>query len=361
MKRKSLIVSALGSLFSLLGSSSIRAETFLDWNPLPPELPPMEYDAIFFDPDDPASWNWSQSFSNEIKDLFVAAPIHSIPYEPIVEYDGSHNDFEASLSFSSPGVYAAKIDFLDDSLEDTIQFFYAGASVSNNKCDTCKPLTHSRPVEIEHPGADLIIIDTQRDGDNKFVEVAAEILDGEQEAGNVQGAINLVNQAFTNNGNKPVSVKIVGHGAGNIISIGGGQNPGAGQFLQNSNADVQNFVNQLKGKISALTLKGCCIAQGVNEPGRNHLMEVLADGLGVPVTSWNETITAVRPRTLLGITLREGYFGIDVHGEKGSIQPVPEHSSTVSLLAIGIGGIGLTLKRKLKSSKSPENKIEKIS
>jgi hypothetical protein len=360
LKSRLLFSSLLLSLLSPLIPSAVNAATILDWNPSLSELPPAEYDALFFAADQPDTWNWNASFSNGIKDIFVAAPIHPIPYKPVTEYNGNHDNFGVSLDFFSPGVYTAKIDFVDNSVEDKIQFFYVGSSLSTTECPTCNKPQHSRVGAIvEHPSVDLIILESP-ETDNGYIQNAAEILDGEKRASSVDEAINLIKEAFTNKGNKPVSVKIVAHGNENVVSIGSGTTLKPGKFLFDNDASVNKFINELKGKVSSLTFKSCCVAKGVDKPGRDHLMERLADGLGASVSAWDQEIAAVPKTTLLGITIRDGYFALDVHGKKGSIQPVPEPTSTFSLLALGTLGAASTLKRKLNTSKSAEKETEKV-
>ena len=336
-KLRLLFASLLLSILTPVIPSTVKAATILDWNPSLSELPPFEYDALFFEADQPDTWNWNTLFSNEIKDILVAAPIHPIPYEPITEYNGNHNNFGVALEFFSPGVYTAKVDFVDNSIEDHIQFFYVGSSLSTTDCPTCNKPQHSRVGAIvEHPSVDLIILESP-ETDNGFIPNAAQILEGEQRASSVDEAINLIKQAFANKGNKPVSVKIVAHGNENVVSIGSGTKElKPGKFLFDNDASVNKFINELKGKVSSLTFKSCCVAKGVNKPGRDHLMERLADGLGATVSAWDQEITAVPPTP----GKRDAYFALDVHGTKGSIQPVPEPTSIIgSGLALGFGAL----------------------
>ncbi|GGA58375.1 hypothetical protein [Okeania sp. KiyG1] len=357
LKSRLLFSSLLLSLLSSLTPYAAKAAIFLDWNPSLSELPPFEYDAIFFE-EDPDTWKWDVSFSDEIANVFVAAPIHPIPYLPIEEYNGNHDNSTVSLEFFSPGVYTAKVDFSNPSIEDMIQFFYVDSSILNNQeCSTCKPPQHSRTQKIDHPGTDVIILE-QPNPEDKAIKDAADILEGEKRASSVDQAIQHIKDAFANKGNKPVSVKIVAHGSSDYISIGSGTGkPQAGKFLFDNDASVDKFIKELKGKISSLTLKACCVAKGVEKPGRNHLMERLADGLGVTVSGWDQEIVVVRNTP----GKRDGYFGLDVHGKKLSAQSVPESTSTLSLLALGTFATASTLKHKLNASKSTNKKLEKAS
>ena len=314
--------------------SPVYATLYLGWDPLPSDLLPSEYDALYLG-DDPANWTWSTPFTSEIKDVYVAAPIHPIAYEPVMEYNGSHDNFSVDLAFYSPGAYIAKVDFIDDYIEDHIQFLY----VNSYPAKKDKVKNHSRQVKIEQPLTPDVIIIEDPVSDNGAIKNAAEAIDGEVRAGTVAEAIQRVKDAYANSGNQPVDVDLVAHGTSNAISVGAGDkqvglHPDK-ELFDNSQA-VKKFIAELNGKVSSLTLKGCNVAAGVDDPGRDHLMEHLADGLWVPVYAWDMEIFWTAPWEPFGVvTLREGYASIDVHGNLHKTNPIPE-SGTMLLLGTGL-------------------------
>lgn len=343
---------AFGLALSISIDDLASAAVFLDWNPSLSELPPDEYrqQILGFDPD---FWTRDLTFSSSISDVFVAAPLHPIPYQPVIEYNASHDNLSASFSFSSPGVYVSKVVFEDPDVDDVIDFFFVGAAKGSKGRSE-----DSRKTKIEQPFmADCIIVEqpaVETGAGAGAMAIAASVIAGEQRASTVAEAITKIKECQEEKG-RPVSVELVGHGAGGVISVGAGTGASPGAELENSSASTQQFIESLNGLVTGVILKGCCIAQNVDNPGRNHLMEVLADGLNAPVFAWDQTIYWVE-----GGLFRSGYAGIDVHGKESSRTPIPEPSSNLGFLALGIFGVASTLKHKLKPSKSSEKETTKI-
>jgi hypothetical protein len=347
-RRRLRFASSLSLATALLLPCTARAAVILDWDPTPADLPSFEYPEISLG-DDPSRWFWTATFAHEIKDVLVTPTIHPVAYVPGLEFDGVHDAFSTTLTFASPGTFTARILFADPLVDALTQFIDVNSYPADCDAGGCqgdkKPRKRSRNVKIENPKVDLVIVETP-DHDNNAIRNAADMFVGEQRAGTVAAAIQHIKDAYAAAGNKPVAVKIVGHGNKGQISIGDGDGPTAAdlevaKYLFDNNASVQSFITELKGKLSTLVLEGCCVAGGVDEPGRDHLMEKLSDGLGARVIAWDDTIYFTAPWTIPVIgTVRDGYASIDVHARQ---RTVPEPAS-VTLMILGL--VGLTLRRR---------------
>lgn len=300
----------------------LQAGVILDWNPSLAELPSAEYDhrVLGFDP---AAWHAELTFGSQVRDVYVAAPLHSTPYAPVVEYDARQDDFSASFDFYSPGLYASRTVFIDPDVEDHIEFFYVGAAAAKKGT-----VRQSRPQEIVQPFvADIILVEepNEETGESSegAIDAAVGVIDGEERVSTVAEAITKIKDAADKKG-APITVELVGHGAGGVISVGAGTAPQgkfAGAELYDFSAATQQFIEALKGKVSSLILKGCSVAEGVDDPGRTHLMETLADGLGATVYAWDDEIIWNS-----GSLFRSGHASVDVHGARKFREPatVPE-------------------------------------
>lgn len=304
------------------------ASVILDWNPSLSELPPSYNYGEQVLGFDPAYWTKDLNFSNLIKDVYVAAPLHPISYQPIVEYNASYGTSSASFSFYSPGVYVSKVVFDNQDIDPVIDFFFVGAATgSKGKTE------NTRPTKIEQPFvADCILVEqpaVETGNGAGAMGVAASVIDGEQRVSSVAEAITKIKECQKAKG-RPVSVELVGHGNSGVISVGAGTGAAPGAELEDTSASTQQFIQSLIGSVTDIILKGCSVASGVDAPGRNHLMEVLADGLNSKVYAWDQTIYWVE-----GGVFRSGYAGIDVHGKQSSRSPIPE-PAILSLFLIGI-------------------------
>jgi hypothetical protein len=70
------------------------------------------------------------------------------------------------------------------------------------------------------------------------------------------------------------------------------------------------------------------------------------------------TGASVLSNALTGVT--SSISGFSVAGEPSILKPVPEPTSTLSLLALGTLGAASTIKHKLKPSKSTEKETTKV-
>jgi hypothetical protein len=334
------LAAVLTVLFVLPG----EATTITAWDPSPSELPSAFYNQILLG-NDPTLWTWSASFTSTLTNVLVAPPIDPIPYQLGIDYSGTFDNLNVSLSFTSAGEYAARLDFADGT--QLIQFFNPGSAPGDKKKEES-----SRQQRITFPvSPDVRIIETP-DSDNGFDADAAQIFPGGGRAASVDAAITQIEDAYRANNNQPVAVQLIGHGAPGDFSVGAGQGNRADAALQDNSAATQAFINRLKGKVSSVTLVGCSVGSGLDD---SNVMQILANGLNVAVYGWDDCVVSSLPTTILGVTIRSGYISIDEHGSQIRALPivpptqVPEPSVLV-FLATGL--VTIVVERRFRSAQA---------
>ena len=309
------------------GSGGSQCHSILAWNPSTSELPPSsQYPAdVHLQASPNGGWDWNFTApSGTIKDAYVAPTIHSNPYllgtssNPL-DYNGDVCAYSnAFVHFTSPGVYAIKVDYENPTLTDYIEFVHPGAPGPAGDAGNPDQAVKSRYKEATLPfgttaaTASHVWIIEDATADNGFLPAAAQVVTGEVRVTSVAAAIQAVNTAYANNGNQPVDVTFAGHGLKSRISVGDGQTTLPGKYLESNDASVQSFTTQLKGKVNRVALIGCNVADDLSSP--THLMKSLSTGLSttqhtVTVYSWDANMRAVVPGPR-----RTGYFAVDTSG-----------------------------------------------
>jgi hypothetical protein len=88
------------------------------------EPPP---DTIIASRVDRGKWKWSTSFANAVRDVYVAPPPTTAPYEFGTDYQGVITGKRGvTLSFSKPGIYLVKVVLSDSGINDELYQVAAG-------------------------------------------------------------------------------------------------------------------------------------------------------------------------------------------------------------------------------------------
>jgi hypothetical protein len=301
-----------------------------DWNPSPGDVPLGLYPEAYVSA--PTFTTLQTNF--RIQSVFIAPPIHPIAYK-FGDDDGPHYGQAADyygvlytatyqsveMEFYNPGVYIAKLHFVDPNIADQIMFWFVGAGPADGTGDggPSSPRTQQMAItsSIPQAGQDtLVVIENTTHDATQYDQTAKGFVVGYQLASNVDQFIALVNNQYANNNNHPITVVLIAHGYDSLQSIGaGGAFTIPNQFIQDFNDGVQKIVQSCAGEISNMLLLGCEIALTVDTK-QNHLMRSLSEGLCTPtvsvtVSAWDQCVTACDPGWV-----RPGYFAVNVTAKK---------------------------------------------
>ncbi len=303
--------------------SGPTCHSIIEWSPSPSELPPADYPVnVHLQPSPGGGWDWDFTSPGPIiKDGYVAPTINGdVPY--VLGTDTDHQDYNgdvcayshAFVHFSSPGVYAVKVDYEDPSATDYIEFVYAGAAPGYT-AKINRPLLHSQHQKIPTPSASpgAFFVESP-DADNGFISSAMNIMPDANRDSSVDDLITKIDTAWQNDGRVPIDVVLVAHGNTSLVSTGSGTTLVADKYLEDNDANVQKFTQALNGKIRSITIIACYVARELGTRN-DHLMKSLANGLSTAqvkatVKAYDEEVSAVDPTP----GKRDGFFTVDVHG-----------------------------------------------
>jgi len=149
-------------------------------------------------------------------------------------------------------------------------------SVSALAQQLCPNFNPGAAINLGTPLADIYLVDQGvPPGGDKALNDLASVLRApgaiSQRVGNVPAIINNVDGEFKRRGNRAVDVVIGARGAPGSFTIGG-------QVVGGDNANEQDLIKGLQGKIKSLWIIACSVAQG-NEGGA--FLQRLAQGLAV--------------------------------------------------------------------------------
>jgi hypothetical protein len=161
---------------------------------------------------------------------------------------------------------------------------------------------------IDDPSADLILIDSTNPDDFLGSARAAVGNGNYVSIGNVQDAINAINNKWNNNGNKTFSVAIIGHGTNGSQGMGDGQDTVVGKHIADTAAaaaDLTAFTAACKGKVKQIVMYGCGVAGGNNGPA---FVQDVATKANCPVTAFTGCVM-LSPGRLWGLRWRASDAG----------------------------------------------------
>jgi DNA-binding protein YbaB len=177
------------------------------------------------------------------------------------------------------------------------------------------------------PQKDLYVVSSGDPNDNGAMTNANQILTKRgknvAKAGTIQQAIDAINNAATNAGQK-ITVTIMGHGRPGSIKIG------TERINKDTDSDMtaKAFGEAIRGSVSDITSWSCETAKGAE--GRTYLQN-LANGAQATARGWDTTVTAAG-KTEFILVLRDGYFDVDA-GDKKKKKAADEHPVELPNLA----------------------------
>ena len=208
---------------------------------------------------------------------------------------GDHFDLTAedncdiSVTFQRPGAYMIKTTRTDlDNNVNNEMFEVLYKSTPSSKKGKKKKT--GKKEKIPTPNSDLVLISDSKN-DNGYLPIAQDLVDGEVLVSDVDEAITAICDKFKANGNKPINVDILDHGAPGNQSIGAGDENEEGGYIDCAGGedDFNKFVTSIKGKVGCLTFYGCNVAEG--EEGKTFLCKV-AEKAGVTMKGFTGSVYA---------------------------------------------------------------------
>lgn len=196
------------------------------------------------------------------------------------------------LRFDAPGIYTARVDFVDASIPDYLHHFAIDTVFNSNQ----RPVAPAGFRFVNPPSYSpnaLFIEDTS--SDNTFLEDARMLLPNAQSVSSTYDAIIKIQAAVESNRGLPIKVVMITHGGPSTVTLGSGingiANPPVGQGLKNDNTDVEDFGLALQGQITSLTFFGCEASslRGF-QPGTKHLLRALSGRLKSSVSAYDKYV-----------------------------------------------------------------------
>ncbi len=247
----------------------------------------------------------------------VAPPIYpSLPYQFNVDYTGSYHTSadgascpnNVSIDITNPGVYAVKVNFASQS--PAITLLYANA-YDHGLVGRGRPVYLSPPTPYprQPPYSALVILQGWDTDGLVFANAGTTV---HWNATEISQAISELQKTYNNN---PMDVVLDGHGDTGLFTFGDPNN--VDQTMQGNNQSVQNFIAAFKGEIRSIYFLSCLTGAGTID--QNHLMKVLANGLGNPIVSvqgWNDCLVTVG-----GNLFRNPWFGHANGAQLIAVQP----------------------------------------